>query len=116
MRYDGGNEAKMNAGEIENVIKKAVSKYVEIDGTYIFLFGSRADGTATRASDYDIGLYSGQRIPFGTIARIQDELEELRIPVFIDFVDFSAVSAEFKKIALKKVEIWNQPKTDLTLA
>ncbi len=106
----------MNTEQIESLIKMVVSKHVDVDGTYVFLFGSRADGTAKRASDYDIGLYSGQQIPFGTISKIKNELDDLPIPVFIDFVDFSMVSPEFKNIALKRIKLWNQPKTNLKLA
>ena len=46
---------------------------------------------------------------------IKDELEDHPIPVDVDIVDFSTVSSEFKKIALKKIQLWNNPKTSLKL-
>ena len=106
----------MDTNEIESVLRKVSSKHVDTDGTYVFLFGSRAGDTAKPASDYDIGLFSSRPISFGTIAKIEDELEEFPIPVFIDFVDFSMVSPEFKRIALQRIKIWNKPKNNLKLA
>ena len=101
----------MNTNEIESVIKKVVAKHVDTDGTYVFLFGSRAEGTQRRASDYDIGLYSGKPISWSVIARIKDELlEEYPIPVEIDVIDFATVTNDFKKLALREIKIWNKPK------
>ena len=106
----------MNTNEIERIIKNVVSKHVDTNGTYVFLFGSRAEGTARRASDYDIGLYADKPIPWSVIARIKDELlEEYPIPIEIDIIDFSRVSEDFKKIALREIKIWNKPKSSLRL-
>lgn len=99
---------------IENLIKKVVLQYVDPNETYIFLFGSRAMGTNQKNSDYDIGIYKGQKIPLKTIALIKDQLEDYPIPVHVDIIDFFSVTNEFKKLASRKIKIWNKPKKDLT--
>lgn len=104
-----------NSGEIERIIKKVVYKFVDPKETFVFLFGSRALGYGRSNSDYDIGLYKGERIPLVAIAKMKDELEDYPILVDIDIVDFAIASDEFKKLALKGVKIWNRPKRNLKL-
>ena len=101
--------------DIENIIQKTVAKYIDPASSFIFLFGSRALGRNRPQSDYDIGIYTGQKISLTTIAKIKDDLEEYPIPVDIDVVDFAKVSEEFKAMALKEVQLWNTPKTNLRL-
>jgi len=105
----------MEANEIERAIRDAIVKHINPREAYIFLFGSRASGEARPASDYDIGLYQGSEIPWKVMSRIQNELEEFPIPVDIELVDFSAVSDDFKKLALKNIRLWNKPEKNLTL-
>jgi predicted nucleotidyltransferase len=75
----------------------------------IFLFGSRAGDNHRRSSDIDIG-FSG--LPAPLFAKIRDnllaELEESVIPHHVNLVDFDAVPADFRVIAMRKVEIWKQ--------
>ena len=99
----------------KTVIKKAIFRYLDPDQSFVFLFGSRATDHFRPSSDYDIGLYSGNKIPLKTIAKIKDCLEDYPIPVNIDFVDFSVVSEEFKSVATRDVQIWNRPKKDSKL-
>ena len=106
---------RMTQEETEKIIQQVVLRYIDPKEYYVFLFGSRAGAKEKSNSDYDIGLYGPTEISFGTIARIEGELEDYLIPQEIDFVDFSTVSAEFKEIALRKIKIWNTPKSDLQL-
>lgn len=105
----------MECAQIETLIRETIRHHVNPKECYVFLFGSRAAGAYSRTADFDIGLYTGQKIPFTVIAKIMNELEEYPIPVRIDIVDFAAVSSEFKKIALKEIEIWNRPKKSFKL-
>jgi predicted nucleotidyltransferase len=105
----------MSPEAIETAIRQAVAKHVNRDECYVFLFGSGATGQRQRASDYDIGLYQGKEIPLWTIGLINEELEESRIPVTVDVVDFATVSEEFKRLALPTAKIWNIPKSGLVL-
>ena len=101
--------------DIPKVIREIVAKYIDPSSSFVFLFGSRAAGKNRPQSDYDIGIYTGNKIPLVIIAKIKDELETYPIPVDIDFVDFAKVSAEFKKIALQEIQLWNTPQTNLQL-
>lgn len=105
----------MTQAEVETTIKKVIAKHVDPREAYIFIFGSRALRRGRLNSDYDIGLYRGSKIPLAVIARIKDELEDYPIPVDVDLVDFASVSEDFKKLALKEIELWNTPKKNLKL-
>src|SRR5579863_9764385 len=105
----------MDQEQIENIIRRAISKNVDLNETLVFLFGSRALGEGRLGSDFDVGLYKGERIPLRTIAKISAELDEFPIPMDVDIVDFFSVSEEFKKLALKVIKVWNKPKKNLKL-
>lgn len=105
----------MSPIEAESVIRNIVVKHINPDAAFIFLFGSRAMGKGCPASDYDVGIYQGEKIPFSVMARIQDDLEDWPIPVDVDIVDFALVSQEFKRLALKEIKLWNTPKRNLKL-
>ena len=55
----------------------------------VFLFGSRAAGSATARSDIDIGIEGPAPVPRSALAAIQEELEEAPTLYTIDVVDFS---------------------------
>ena len=65
----------------------------------VFLFGSRAAGTAGERSDFDIGIEGDERLPAGTISRIEEELDLLPDLRKVDIVDFSHVTEEFRRTA-----------------
>lgn len=67
----------------------------------IFLFGSRARADAEQTSDFDFAIDAGSKIPLDVIARIEDEIEELRTLKSIDIVDLHRVNPAFKTIILK---------------
>jgi len=67
----------------------------------IFLFGSRAKGDAGETSDFDIAVDAGSKISLGVIARIKDEIDELRTLKSIDIIDLNRVNPEFKTIIRK---------------
>lgn len=69
----------------------------------VFLFGSRADGTARYNSDWDIGLLAKHPIPGHVMAKARESLDSIRTLHSFDLVDFSKVSARFQKIAMRKV-------------
>ena len=103
------------ADRFQSLIQKVIARHVDFNDSFVFLFGSRASGHEREASDYDIGIYTGRKVPLSTIAKIKDELEDYPIPVDVDVVDFSNASEDFKKIALKDIQLWNKPKTNLKL-
>ncbi|MDN5862595.1 MAG: nucleotidyltransferase domain-containing protein [Salinisphaera sp.] len=63
----------------------------------LYLFGSRADGTATPRSDYDLALEPDRPLDNVTLARIRAELERLPVMQRLDFVDLSSASEDFAR-------------------
>ena len=76
----------------------------------VFLFGSRARGTARRNSDIDIGIIGKQPLPWLLIEDIQEIMEESDLLYEVDLVDFSQLNdPAFKRFALNNIVWWNQP-------
>ncbi len=92
----------MGEGKTLNAIKVIIKKHLP-DKTYrAFVFGSRAEGTNRKFSDYDIGIMGKKPLAFGTLSLIEEELENSDIPYTVDVVDFFNVSKDFKSLALSK--------------
>lgn len=105
----------MRSEEIESIIRWVIAKHLNQDEVLVFVFGSRAGGSARPSSDYDIGIYKGGKVPWVVLAAIKDELEDYPISVDIELVDFATVSKDFRDVALKEVRVLNTPKKDLKL-
>jgi len=63
-------------------LKEVFLNFLKDEDVKIILFGSRA------------------------LILLREYIEELNIPYKVEIVDFSAVSEEFKKIALKEAIVW----------
>lgn len=61
----------------------------------VYLFGSRADGTALPGSDYDIVVMADRNIE-RELARARFSLEESNIPFNVDLVDLSFTDSDFR--------------------
>ncbi len=94
------NDMKKDDREL---IKEIITRYLDEDKYDIFLFGSIASGNENKYSDYDIGIIGKNEVPGYKIANIQADLEESNILRKVDVVDFSIVTKNFKKTALKKI-------------
>ncbi|MFK5948773.1 MAG: CinA family protein, partial [Methylococcales bacterium] len=75
--------------------------------TQIFLFGSRAKGTAGGMADIDIGVLSESVVAKKILNDIKETIEQSFVPYDVDLVDFNAVSEAFKQQAMKKVIPWS---------
>jgi predicted nucleotidyltransferase len=93
-----------------DIVKQIVLKQVPNDAFAIFLFGSRAVRNAKPLSDIDIGILGTEPLPMIVKAQLDADLEESIVPFKIDLIDFYQVDKDFKKEALKKIQIWNCPK------
>ena len=83
------------------VIRRHVS-----DPVYrVFLFGSRAAGSATERSDIDIGIEGPAPVPRSALAAIQEELEEAPTLYTIDVVDFRRVPENFRRLAQDRLRL-----------
>ena len=93
-----------------SIAKDILFRRLDVSQYCIFVFGSRAARRNSKSSDLDIGILGNRPVSKGTLAKIKEELAESMVPYHIDLVDFTEVDNNFKKIALKKVVIWNRPK------
>ena len=87
-------------------LKKCVLDGLKDEDMRIVLFGSRARGDAATSSDMDVGLIPKGKVDRKKIILLRESVEDLNIPYNVDIVDFSCVGEEFKKEALKEVEVW----------
>jgi uncharacterized protein len=71
----------------------------------VFLFGSRATGSAGERSDIDIGVEGPAPVPRAAFAAIQDELEEAPTLLTIEVVDFAHVPEKFRRIAEQRIAL-----------
>lgn len=88
--------------EICGQLKKAKG---ELAGFKVFLFGSRAAGTAKERSDFDIGVFGAERLPLKTFHEISDLLDQVRTLHRIDWVDLHETSEQFRTEALKNAKV-----------
>jgi predicted nucleotidyltransferase len=76
------------------------------DPTYcVFLFGTRATGSAGERSDIDIGIEGPGPVSRAALAAIHDELEEAPTLYTIEVVDFASVSEKFRRVAEHRVAL-----------
>ncbi len=66
----------------------------------VFLFGSRASGTADRRSDYDIGIDAGAPLSARAMSDLRETFDSAPILARVDVVDFAKVDAAFRRHAL----------------
>lgn len=90
--------------------KKIILKHLDLNEFAVFLFGSRAYGTAQFSSDIDVGILGKKAIDPKILTALKSELESSSVPFKVELVDFNSVESKFKRIALQKVKVWNKPK------
>jgi predicted nucleotidyltransferase len=69
------------------------------------LFGSWANGTATKTSDVDIGIVGPHPIPLSLMYKIRENMESIPTLRKIELVDLQRTSKSFKKKILKYAHI-----------
>ena len=83
------NDVSLNAlEEAKRIILAGLKGY----NVAVFLFGSRARGTAGPISDIDVAIYPKECLPAGLLSTIREELEESGIPYSVDLVDLTQLS------------------------
>lgn len=73
----------------------------------VFLFGSRASGSARAASDIDIGLLAKEPLPPALLADLRKAFEESRIPYTVDVVDLPSVDETFRTKVMAEAQTWD---------
>lgn len=80
-----------------------LSKYVPEHE--VWAFGSRVGGKPKKHADLDLVIKTDPALPAATIANLRDAFSESNLPFKVDVVDWSKISAEFRKIIEEKFEI-----------
>jgi len=90
-------------------IQDIIWKHLDKQHYALFLFGSRATGNNAPHSDIDVGLLGENKVPSDKLSNIWEEIEESIIPYQVDVIDFHPTNENFCNIALRKIELWNNP-------
>jgi predicted nucleotidyltransferase len=97
-------EKKMTTKEItleENnleIIKQIFNDTAKDLNIQVYMYGSRAKGTAWKYSDIDLALLSSTgKIPISVISKLSLDFEESLLPYKVDIIDLYTVSENFKK-------------------
>jgi len=88
---------ELRAEELE-FIRNVIFSKLDKDLFNVFIFGSRASGTAQKYSDIDIGV-EGEPVPLSILGQLHAEFEDSNLPYSVDIVDFSMVNTRFKQVA-----------------
>jgi predicted nucleotidyltransferase len=86
-------------GEAASYAAMVVRRHLPDPAYRIFLFGSRAEGTAHERSDIDIGIEGPGPVSPETLSLIEEELEEAPTLYTIEVVDFARVPEKFRRVA-----------------
>jgi predicted nucleotidyltransferase len=82
-----------------------IRRHVPDPAYRVFLFGSRATGSAGERSDIDIGIEGPAPVSRAVLAAIHDELEEAPTLYTIDVVDFTRVPEKFRQVAERQIPL-----------
>jgi predicted nucleotidyltransferase len=92
--------------QILQLIRECLSGFDEsLRGYRVFLFGSRATGTAHERSDFDLGVFGAEPFPLKPFYEIENALENLPTLYRIDWLDLNRVSDEFRDVALSEAKV-----------
>lgn len=74
----------------------------------VFLFGSRANGTADRRSDFDIGVDAGRPLAARDMTGLRETFDDAPLLARVDVVDFARVDEGFRKHALGSILVLHE--------
>ena len=74
----------------------------------IYLSGSRARKSNRAGSDIDLALDANKKIDLSVLAKINESIEESKVPFFVDVVDLCSVDDDFKEKITKDMIPWKQ--------
>ena len=88
-------------GDIEKVVREIFKdKKVKV-----YIFGSRTRGDYTPRSDLDLGFLSEEDISY-ELSLLREILEESNLTFFVDVVDLSRTSEEFRESVIREGRLW----------
>jgi predicted nucleotidyltransferase len=87
-------------------VRRIVTERLKGHDAMVVLFGSRASGSASVASDIDVAVLPRTPLPKCLLSRMREALEESHVPYRVDVVDLSSVDPAFRKRVLETGVIW----------
>ncbi len=94
----------------KNMIKEQETIIRLLDALYpgvkIYLFGSRARGTAKHYSDIDLAIDTGKKLNFLEIAKAKNVIDGLNMAVTTDIVDMNSIPETLRATILKEGIVW----------
>ena len=82
-----------------------VRRHVPDPAYRVFLFGSRAAGSAAERSDIDIGIEGPPRCRTRLLPRSETSSTKHRPFITIDVVDFARVPDKFRRVARERIPL-----------
>ena len=84
------------------ILYQIVVSPLKSHGATVWIFGSRARGDHKPFSDIDLMYETSDNspLPIGFISHLREEIEESRLPLKVDLVDFQDMADAYKMTAL----------------
>jgi len=87
-------------------IKAILARVFKNKKCEIYLFGSRAGGTQTAVSNFDVAVLASEELS-RELSLAREALEDSNIPFIVDLVDLQATSATFsRRVQAEGVLLW----------
>jgi predicted nucleotidyltransferase len=98
----------MNKSDLPRALLGALDKALEgpLSGyrpLHVFLFGSRAQETPDRRSDFDIGVDAGRPLAARDLVELRETFDSAPLLARVDVVDFARVDDAFRRHALRSM-------------
>ncbi len=90
----------------KNALISAIKKHIPVGE--IYLFGSRAMGTARLHSDIDLVIKGDGSIDEHLLNLVANDINDLNIPFFVDIVDYHAVYDGMRLFIDKTGVLWSK--------
>lgn len=82
------------------ITRQILAKHL-LPNTTVWVFGSRAKGTARTFSDLDLMIDNNhQPLPLTLLTQLLDDFEASDLPYKVDIVDWNSISDEFRTVVL----------------
>src|SRR4029077_8715578 len=103
--YISGMKTLRSATEAATYAAAIVRRHLPDPAYRVFLFGSRAEGTAHSRSDIDIGLEGPAPVPREAMAVVEEEPEEAPTLYTIEALDSARVPENFRRVASRRIPL-----------
>ena len=94
-----------DASDLE-LTRRLVAEHLQDQSVQIWLFGSRAWGGAKRSSDIDIGILPIESLRPGTLADLQEELDESVVLPRVEVFDLTRVDPILRDKVIHRGIAW----------